>query len=665
MKKNAKGVGLAIIGAGRVGLFRGEVAARHPAVEWIGIAELNHNRGGDVAARIGADFVTTDYRALLGRPEVTAAIIATDEHLHVDPILAAVERGVPMLVEKPLATDLAQSACVLKAITDAKLDAVVGYTQRFRRKWLAGKEKVRSGALGDVTMVTSRAFMNRLVAIDNYKRTDDPAAISPMVISGTHALDIVMWYLEGKQPVECYARSVDKVLGPLYHGIDATAGMIMCADGTIYHLNISWALPVTWPGAVYSLEVGVNGTHGVLTIDDTHRDMVLAVSAPQSEGYAPDESRLVDFLGSYPPGDMALGELRGPMREETDSFLNRVSLGLPTQAASAAEAHDRLMLTKALDLSAKLKAPVKLPLDPEVEHARSAGRARLICCLSIIFSESRHPPSDRSPRASLFGIMLHVSRHSDEQDHDLGDLFERAHYIAGLTVDLTHAQPRHQRDDRDQQQCGNNGAPRVETEQQYDKGDRRRRRDAFARRPARIMGQAIAARRRQQPHQNRHRGARGTMRADQRPHHRMGIGQTCERGDPQQQRQHQGANAISACTAVAHDVEFLLPCVAAAETVCGIGEAVLVQRAGDDKCSRDSQCSGRPSRQAEPMRERINQRANQPDDEAGERQRPGRFRDRLFRRRAGKRQARAEGEARLELLRPILEPNAGNRCHAA
>ena len=183
-------------------------------------------------------------------------------------------------------------------------------------------------------------------------------------------------YLEGKQPVECYARSVDKVLGPLYHGIDATAGMIMCADGTIYHLNISWALPVTWPGAVYSLEVGINGTHGVLTIDDTHRDMVLAVSAPQSEGYAPDESRLVDFLGSYPPGDIALGELRGPMREETDSYLNRVALGLPTQAATAAEAHDRLMLTKALDLSAKLKAPVKLPLEPDAVGARSVGLAR-------------------------------------------------------------------------------------------------------------------------------------------------------------------------------------------------------------------------------------------------------------------------------------------------
>ena len=140
------------------------------------------------------------------------------------------------------------------------------------------RRRCRSGALGDVTLVTSRAFMNRLVAIDNYKRTDDPATISPMVISGTHALDMCMWYLEEKTPVECYARSIDKVLGPLYQGIDATAGMIMMSDGTIYHLNISWALPVTWPGAVYSLEVGITGTDGVLTIDDTHRDMVLAVS---------------------------------------------------------------------------------------------------------------------------------------------------------------------------------------------------------------------------------------------------------------------------------------------------------------------------------------------------------------------------------------------------
>ena len=365
MKKRPKRIGLAIVGAGRVGLFRGEVAARHPMVDFIGVADLKPERLSLLKEKTNADFVTTDFRELLNRPEITAAIIATDEHLHVEPILTSASRGLHLLIEKPLATDLNESARVLKAIQDSKIDAVVGYTQRFRRRWLAAKEKVRTGQLGDVTLVTSRAFMNRLVALDNYQRTDDPASISPMVISGTHALDIVMWMMEGKRPVEIYARSVDKALGPLCKGIDATAGVVTFSDGSLYHASISWALPVVWPGAVYSLEVGVVGTEGVLTIDDTHRDIVLATTKAQGEGYAPDAARRVDFLGSYPPGDIALGELRGPMREETEQWLNRISLGLTTQHATAAEAHHRLMLTKAFDLSAKRKKAVSLPLEME------------------------------------------------------------------------------------------------------------------------------------------------------------------------------------------------------------------------------------------------------------------------------------------------------------
>ena len=364
-KKNPKRIGLAIVGAGRVGLFRGEVAARHPMVDFIGVADLKQERLSLLKEKTNADFVTKDFRELLSRPEITAVVVSTDEHLHVEPILAAVERKLSLFIEKPLATELAESQRVFKEIKKSGVDAVVGYTQRFRRKWLSAKEKVRTGALGDVTLVTSRAFMNRLVALDNYKRTSDPSKISPMVISGTHALDVVMWMMEAKKPVEIYARSIDKALGPICKGIDATAGVITFEDGSLYHCAISWALPVVWPGAVYSLEVGITGTDGVLTIDDTHRDMVLATTRPQSEGYAPDSGRRVDFLGSYPPGDIVLGELRGPMREETEQWLNRLAMGLPTQHATAAEAHNRLMLTKAFDLSAKLKKPLPLPITSE------------------------------------------------------------------------------------------------------------------------------------------------------------------------------------------------------------------------------------------------------------------------------------------------------------
>src|SRR5258706_539319 len=248
-RKNPKRMGLAIVGAGRVGLFRGEVAARHPQVDFIGLADVRPERLKLVGDKVGADFVTADFRELLARPEVTAAIISTDEHLHVDPILAAVERGLALMIEKPLATDLADSARVLAAIRKSGVDAVVGYTQRFRRRWLAAKEKVRTGQLGDVTLVTSRAFMNRLVALDNYKRTDDPSTISPMVISGTHALDIVMWMMEAKRPVEIYARSIDRALGPICKGIDATAGGIPFTGGSLSPNVISWALPIVWPGA--------------------------------------------------------------------------------------------------------------------------------------------------------------------------------------------------------------------------------------------------------------------------------------------------------------------------------------------------------------------------------------------------------------------------------
>src|SRR5919197_6769932 len=113
-KRASKPIDLAVVGAGRIGLIRAEIAAKHPSVGWIGLAEIRADRGNEVAERVHADFWSTDYRELLARPEVTAAVIATDEHLHVDPILAAVERGLSLLIEKPLATDLSESERVLR-----------------------------------------------------------------------------------------------------------------------------------------------------------------------------------------------------------------------------------------------------------------------------------------------------------------------------------------------------------------------------------------------------------------------------------------------------------------------------------------------------------------------------------------------------------------------
>lgn len=364
-----KEIGLAVVGCGTIGRIRAVLAKDYPGVGWLGVCDINEGLAKKLAEDAGADFYTTDHRELLKRSEVNAAIIATDENKHVDPILAAVEQGHRLFIEKPLATDVRDSRRVYDAIQKSGVDTVIGYTNRFRRRFLAIKEKLRTGEIGDVTTVTTRAFMNRMVPIATLRRTTEKINLQPMVVSGTHSLDMSMWLMEGKEPAELYARSVDKVLGSIGTK-DATFGIFTMSDGTIWSMNISWALPIVWPGAVYGLEIGIVGTRGVITVDDTHRDLVLASEKPQwsgyrPEGYHPEYERHVEFLTSYPAGDIALGQFWGPMREETNSWFTRIYTGADTPHATAWDGHRNLVLTMAMGLSAERGVPLKFPLDEE------------------------------------------------------------------------------------------------------------------------------------------------------------------------------------------------------------------------------------------------------------------------------------------------------------
>ena len=364
-----KQLGLAVVGCGVVGRMRATLAKDFPGIGWIGLSDMNEEVGKKLKDDIDADFFTNDFHELIARPEVDAVIIATSTWAHVEPTLAAVERGHKLMIEKPLATDARQSAEVLAAIEEAGVDAVVGYTQRFRRRFLAVKERVNNGQIGEATAVVVRAFMNRLAPTGETRLTQDRRHLTPMVVSGTHSLDMAMWILgEQAKPVSIFARSTEKILTDIGTK-DATFGLFTMEDGTIFSMNICWALPKVWPGAVYGLEIGMVGTRGVIDIEDTHRDVILATEFNQGPAYKPadlviEAERNVDFLTSFPPGDIYDGELWGPMREETNSWFNRIYSGKRTPHATAAEGHRNLMLTMAMDLSAKRRQEVDLPIDP-------------------------------------------------------------------------------------------------------------------------------------------------------------------------------------------------------------------------------------------------------------------------------------------------------------
>jgi predicted dehydrogenase len=365
MKKKREDFGLAVVGCGTIGRIRAMFAREYPGVGWLGLCDINPDLGRRLAADAEADFFTTDFNELIARPEVSAVIVATDENHHVAPTLAVVERGHTLFIEKPLATDARESEKVLQAIEAAGIDAVIGYTNRFRRRFLAIKEKLTTGQIGEVTGVVTRAFMNRMVPIATVQRTNQRANLTPMVVSGTHALDMCMWLMEGKTPVSVYARSNDKALSA-YGTKDSTFGLFTMDDGAIWSMNISWALPTVWPGAVYGIEIGIVGTRGVIDVEDTHRDLVLASEISQGGGYnplgfEPEFERHVEFLTSYPPGDIWNGQLWGPMREETNAWFSRVYTGLQTPHATAADGHRNLLLTMSMDLSARTGREIALP----------------------------------------------------------------------------------------------------------------------------------------------------------------------------------------------------------------------------------------------------------------------------------------------------------------
>ena len=362
-----KQIGLAIIGCGVVGRIRATIAQEYPGIGWIGLSDKNEKLGQKLKEDLGADFFSNDYKELIERPEVDAVIIATSTWAHAEPTILAANAGHTLFIEKPLATDARESAQVLSSIKENKVDAVVGYTQRFRRRFLVVKEKIQSGQIGNVRSAVTRAFMNRMAPMGEVRLTQDRRFLTPMVVSGTHSLDMCLWLMgENAQPVSIFARSNDSVMSELGTK-DATFGVFTMEDGAIWSMNICWALPKEWPGAVYGLEIGIVGTKGVIDIEDTHRDVVMATEVPQGPAYNPEDftietHRNVDFLTSFPPGDNYNGELWGPMREETNSWLQRIYLGKNTPHATAEEGHRNLLLTMAMDMSAKLEKEVKLPI---------------------------------------------------------------------------------------------------------------------------------------------------------------------------------------------------------------------------------------------------------------------------------------------------------------
>jgi predicted dehydrogenase len=110
----------------------------------------------DVAARAGVPLYTS-LEELLEKDRPDGVILATPNHLHVPQSLQCIAAGVPVMVEKPVATTVAEGAQLLKAANDAGVQVLIGHHRAHSPIMAKAKEVIDSGKLGKLVAVMGSA----------------------------------------------------------------------------------------------------------------------------------------------------------------------------------------------------------------------------------------------------------------------------------------------------------------------------------------------------------------------------------------------------------------------------------------------------------------------------------------------------------------------------
>ena len=129
----------AVVGVGHLGRHHARILGSMPGVQLTAVVDVNEPRAREIAAPSGARPVT-DVRDVLD--EVDLVSIATPTEVHASVAIACLERGIPVLVEKPLARSVSECDCIIAAAASTGTTLAVGHTERFNPAVIAARPAV-------------------------------------------------------------------------------------------------------------------------------------------------------------------------------------------------------------------------------------------------------------------------------------------------------------------------------------------------------------------------------------------------------------------------------------------------------------------------------------------------------------------------------------------
>ncbi|ADT84902.1 UDP-N-acetylglucosamine 3-dehydrogenase [Thermococcus barophilus] len=245
-----------VVGVGNMGRHHARVyseLAEEGKVEFIGVADANFKRAKEIAGQYKIR-AFQDYRELMSK--VDAVSIAVPTSLHKQIALDFIEKGINILVEKPIAESIESAQEIIKAAKANNVVLMVGHIERFNPAVLKLREILRDGALGEIVTLMAKRVGPFPPQIKD---------VGVIIDLAVHDID-VMSFLLGEQVKEVYAKA-GSAKNPLE--LEDYAVMVLTFESATGIVETNWLTPHK------VRKLSVVGTEGIAELDYINQELTL------------------------------------------------------------------------------------------------------------------------------------------------------------------------------------------------------------------------------------------------------------------------------------------------------------------------------------------------------------------------------------------------------
>ena len=241
---------IAVIGAGLIGRKHLAILNDDPAFEVAGIADPSPQ--AEVYARENGFALFSDTKTLLDRTGPDGVIVASPNVTHRETALAAIARGIPAIVEKPVADTIPDALAIVRAAEKAKVPVLTGHHRRHNPIMQAARDFVHAGHLGKLVAVTATWLCRKPEDYFDVAWRRETGG-GPVLINAIHDIDclrMVCGEIESAQ-----ATTANSARG--FPVEDTTATVLTFANGALGTLVVSDSTATPWNWEASSRESAI------------------------------------------------------------------------------------------------------------------------------------------------------------------------------------------------------------------------------------------------------------------------------------------------------------------------------------------------------------------------------------------------------------------------